>query len=147
MYDLLLGGPGETRETLRETVEAMKDVSPSRVGAALGVRIFPGTRLATIVREMGPLSANPNLTGSIEGNERFFAPTFYLSAALGEDAPRYLSQLIGGDERFFFMSPQEANDRNYNYSQHSLLVKAISQGYKGAFWDILRRISEDGIVG
>jgi len=147
MYDLLLGGPGETRETLRETVEVMKDVSPSRVGAALGIRIFPGTRLSGMVQEMGPPRSNPNLLGNIDGNDRFFAPIFYLSAALGEDVSQYLADLIGGDERFFFMSPQEADDRNYNYSNHGLLMEAISRGYKGAFWDILRRMSEDGFSG
>jgi len=147
MYDLLLGGPGETRETLRETVEVMKELSPSRVGAALGVRIFPGTKLSSMVRRMGPMPTNPNLKGNITNNERFFAPIFYLSAALGENAAQYLSDLVGGDERFFLMSPPEGGDRNYNYNQNTLLVEAIRQGYRGAFWDILRRISEDGFTG
>jgi radical SAM superfamily enzyme YgiQ (UPF0313 family) len=147
MYDLLLGGPGETRETLRQTVEVMKELSPSRVGAALGVRIFPGTALSDTVRRMGPMHANPNLKGNVIGNERFFAPVFYLSAALGEDAAQYLADLVGGNEQFFLMSPPEGSDRNYNYNQNTLLVEAIRQGYKGAFWDILRRISEDGFCG
>jgi radical SAM superfamily enzyme YgiQ (UPF0313 family) len=142
MYDLLLGGPGETKETLRQTLELMKELSPSRVGAALGVRIFPGTKLSNMVRKMGPFHNNPNLQGNVDGNEQFFAPIFYLSAALGEDAPQYLAHLIGDDERFFFMSPPEAGGRSYNYNQNTLLVEAIRQGYKGAFWDILRRISE-----
>jgi radical SAM superfamily enzyme YgiQ (UPF0313 family) len=144
MYDLLLGGPGETRETLRQTVEVMKELSPSRVGAALGVRIFPGTALSNTVRRMGQMHANPNLKGNVTDNERFFAPIFYLSAALGEDAAQYLADLVDGDERFFLMSPPEGGDKNYNYNQNTLLVEAIRQGYKGAFWDILRRMSEDG---
>ncbi len=41
MYDLLLGGPGETRESLRETIETMKRLAPDRVGTALGVRNLP----------------------------------------------------------------------------------------------------------
>jgi radical SAM superfamily enzyme YgiQ (UPF0313 family) len=147
MYDLLLGGPGETRETLQQTVEVMKELSPLRVGAALGVRIFPGTELSNIVRTMGPLHNNPSLQGSVDGNEQFFAPIFYLSAALGEDAPQYLADLIGEDERFFFMSPPEAGGRNYNYNENTLLVEAIRRGYKGAFWDILRRISGGGELG
>ena len=107
MYDLLLGGPGETKETLRQTIELMKELSPSRIGATLGVRIFPGTGLASMVRAMGPLYQNPNLQGNVSGNEQFFAPIFYLSSALGADAPQYLADLIAGDERFFFMSPRE----------------------------------------
>ncbi len=143
MYDLLLGGPGETKETLRQTIELMKELSPSRAGAALGVRIFPNTRLASMVRKMGPLDQNPNLQGNVSDNEQFFAPIFYLSSALGEDAPQYLADLIDGDERFFFMSPDQTGDRNYNYNENSLLVEAIRSGFRGAFWDILRRLAEE----
>lgn len=141
IYDLLLGGPGETRDTLRETIELMKDISPSRIGAALGVRIFPGTELADMVKAMGPLEQNPNLRGKVSGNDNFFYPVFYLSSDLGEDPHQYLADLIGGDERFFFMSPRQDNDRNYNYNDNSLLQEAIQAGYRGAFWDILRRYS------
>ena len=143
MYDLLLGGPGETKETLRQTIELMKEISPSRTGAALGVRIFPGTALASMVREMGPLYQNPNLRGNVDDNIQFFAPIFYLSSSLGEDASQYLADLIGGDEHFFFMNPHQAGDKNYNYNNNLILVEAIRSGYRGAFWDILRRLSID----
>lgn len=143
MYDLLLGGPGETEESLRETIETMKRLEPSRVGAALGVRIFPETKLAALVRGQGPLTENPNLYGLARENDEFFAPVFYLSSALGPDAPRYLSELIGGDERFFFGATDEV-DQNYNYNENTILVNAIKAGYRGAFWDILRRLAEKG---
>jgi len=143
MYDLLLGGPGETKETLRQTIEIMKQISPSRVGIALGVRIFPGTGLAGIVHEMGPTDKNPNLQGNVNDNAQFFAPIFYLSSSMGENASHYLAELIEGDERFLFMSPYKDGDMNYNYNENLLLVEAIQSGYRGAFWDILRRLSLD----
>ena len=139
MYDLLLGGPGETRDSLRETIETMKRLSPHRVGASLGIRVFPGTRLAALVRREGPMANNPNLHGAKD--EGFFAPVFYLSSALGEDATQYLAQLIEGDKRFFSSFAQAA-ERNYNYNQNLILVEAIKNGYRGAFWDILRRLEE-----
>lgn len=138
LYDLLLGGPGETSDSLRETIETMKQLSPSRVGASLGVRLFPETRLAAMVRKQGPMEQNPNLRGARD--EKFFTPAFYLSSALGEDAPEYLASLIAGDERFFFMSGEVAG-QNYNYNDNTLLTNAIKDGYRGAFWDILRRLS------
>ncbi len=141
MYDLLLGGPGETRESLEETIEDMKRLSPSRVGATLGVRVFPNTMLADLVQREGPVGQNPNLHGAAD--ERFFAPVFYLSSALGADAPEYLAGLIAGDERFFFMSGESA-DQDYNYNQNTTLVNAIRDGYRGAFWDILRQLAERG---
>ena len=137
MYDLLLGGPGETRDSLRESVEAMKRMSPQRVGASLGVRIYPGTKLAKTILQEGPVETNNNLHGTRD--ESFLAPVFYLSSELGEDAPRYLEGLIGGDERFLFMAG-DASNSNYNYNDNSILVDAIKSGYRGAFWDILRRL-------
>lgn len=141
MYDLLLGGPGETRESLRRTVEVMKEISPDRVGASLGVRVYDGTALADMVRREGPLAGNRNLHGFIKGNGDFALPLFYISDRLGDDAAAYLSELVGNDERFFLHNP-DAGDRNYNYDDNMVLVNAINDGYRGAFWDILRRLSE-----
>ena len=143
MYDLLLGGPGETRESLRETIDTMKRLSPTRVGAQLGVRIFPSTGLAGLVKREG-FGGNPNLYGVIEGKEDFFQPLFYLSSELGPDAESYLSELVSGDERFFVSSGEAADTSDYNYNQNTILIDAIKNGHRGAFWDILRRLEENG---
>jgi len=142
MYDLLLGGPGETRDSLRETVESMKRMSPHRVGASLGVRVYPKTSLARMVLQQGSIESNPNIHG--ERDSSFLAPIFYLSAELGEDASQYLEGLIDGDERFMFMSGGSSNS-NYNYNANAVLVNAIRDGYRGAFWDILRRLGEKAV--
>ena len=69
-------------------------------------------------------------------------PTFYLEPALGEDIEEYIKKLTTGDSRFMFGN-REKIDRNYNYNDNSQLVQAIvEQGYKGAFWDILRKIEQ-----
>jgi radical SAM superfamily enzyme YgiQ (UPF0313 family) len=143
MFDLLLGGPGETRQTLEETVKAMKRIGPDRIGTSLGVRVVPQTRLAAMIREQGPVAENLGLHGTVVDNDGFLAPVFYLSPELGPDAAGYLSRLIGGDERFFFASPAEAGT-NYNYNDNTVLVNAIRAGYRGAFWDILRRLKGEG---
>ena len=140
MYDLLLGAPGETRETLGETINMMKRLSPDRVGATLGVRIFPGTGLAARVTAESRPGENPDLRGAVEGNERYFAPVFYVSSALGPDPEGHLARAIGDDERFFLMSKAEPG-QSYNYNENTALVQAIKAGKRGAFWDILRRTS------
>ena len=144
MYDLLLGGPGETRDSLKETVETMKIISPDRIGAAMGVRVYSKTKLADMIYREGPLNGNANLHGTTEGNGDFTAPLFYLSQDLGDDALQYLSNLVGNDERFFLHNP-EAGDKNYNYDDNAVLVNAIKNGYRGAFWDILRRLADKQI--
>ncbi|MBI5166878.1 MAG: radical SAM protein [candidate division NC10 bacterium] len=141
MFDLLLGGPGETRETLKETVELMKGLDPSRIGVSFGVRLYRGTALGRQVLREGVTSANRNLRGRIEGNKDFLEPIFYVSAELGEGAEDYVKDLIGGDKRFFFAAKGEI-EGNYNYNENSTLVQAIKKGYRGAFWDILRRLEE-----
>ena len=143
MYDLLLGGPGETRETVRETIELMRELNPSRVGVAVGVRIYPSTPLARTVRQEGLGPDNPHLHGRVLGNADFLAPIFYLSADLGPEPLSFIGQLIGDDERFFF-GGAEREETDYNYNENELLVEAIQQGYRGAFWDILRRLREEG---
>ena len=139
MYDLLLGGPGETRDSLWETIESMKRMSPHRVGASLGVRIYPETALAKKVLREGHVERNPNLHG--ERDSSFLAPVFYLSAELGDDAVDYLERLIDGDGRFMFMAGGSSSS-NYNYNANTVLVNAIRDGYRGAFWDILRRLGK-----
>jgi len=141
MFDLLLGGPGETRESVAHTIELMKQISPHRVGVSLGVRIYPGTALCEQVTRNGLLAQNPNLRGAVSGNPDLIAPVFYLSAELGENPERYVAERVGGDPRFFFPTA-EAGTEAYNYNDNQRLVEAIKQGHRGAYWDILRRLSE-----
>ena len=142
MYDLLLGGPGETKESIRATRELMRRIAPHRVGAAMGVRVLPHAPLARQLLKEGPLTANPNLLGDLTQAIPFFAPVFYLSAQMGDEGPSYLTELVAGDERFFLMSPSGEGSQDYNYNDNTLLVDAIRNGYRGAYWDILRRWRE-----
>lgn len=140
MFDLLLGGPGETRKTIRETIELMKKVSPDRIGISLGVRIYRGTTLARkVLREESLRIENKNLHGVIWGNEEMFQPIFYLPAALGEDVEEFIEEQIAEDPRFLLGSRKNL-ERNYNYNENSRLMEAIQRGYRGAFWDMLIRI-------
>jgi radical SAM superfamily enzyme YgiQ (UPF0313 family) len=140
LFDLLLGGPGETRETLSQAIALMKEAAPDRVGISLGLRLCPGTRIFRKIQAEGRGGRNPSLQGVIEGNDAYLFPIFYLSSALGEDIDDYIDELIGKDPRFLFGNRKRV-DRNYNYNDNSVLVQAIAEGYRGAFWDILRRIS------
>lgn len=140
MFDLLLGGPGENRDTVVETVDLMRRADPDRVGAAVGIRMYPGTPLAHLVAAEGCLEQNSNLHGDVSDNPTFLRPVFYLSEELGSDAVQFITDLIGGDERFFTASSEAARE-NYNYNENQVLVEAIAEGYRGAYWDILRRLT------
>lgn len=139
MLDLLIGGPGETEATVRESIEFIKSVDPDRAGATTGVRIYPGTALADLVRSQGPLAANPHLHGQVENNADFLQPIFYIDRGMGERPLDLVVDIIGGDQRFF-PPPRTQDASNYNYNDNSVLENAIKAGHRGAYWDILRRL-------
>lgn len=68
----LLGGPGETPETVRETLQfAGKYIRSTDVAFFnTGIRVYPGTELESVARSEGSLSRPP---------EEMLDPTFYVS--------------------------------------------------------------------
>ncbi len=139
MFDMLLGGPGETRRTVASAIDFMREVGPDCVGLSVGVRVYPHTRLAAAVRAQGPIEANPNLHGTLENNRSFLKPIFYIDRQCGPDLHQYVTRLVAGEKTFFHADPAQI-DGNYNYNNNSVLAQAIQNGARGAYWDILRKL-------
>lgn len=146
MIDLMLGGPGETPETIAETIDFIKHIGPDCAGAALGVRIYPDTEMARIVQAEGPPEKNPNIHRKYDGPVDYLRPTFYISESLGPAPGRLVKELIAGDQRFFEPTEQVTAEQtdsvgstDHNYNQNIKLVEALKNGARGAYWDILRR--------
>ena len=144
MLDMLLGGPGETPESVAESIESFKQIDPDGAGAGLGVRVYPETPMAALVASEGPMEQNPSIRRHYDGPVDLLWPTFYIASTLGERPAQLVRELIGDDDRFF---PPEADttdesdgqgDHNYNDNQE--LVEAIASGARGAYWDILRKL-------
>jgi len=135
MCDLLLGSPGETEESITRTIDLMKRAGPDRVGVALGVRVYPGTALAEMI-------ARENRGEGLRGDDGTSAPLFFIEPAVVPRAPDLIARLTDGDERFLFNDPSRP-EANYNYNANELLVDAVKRGYRGAYWDILRRVAHD----
>ena len=66
---LLLGGPGETRETVRESLAFADSLKLDLLKLTLGIRIYPGTALEKVAREEGVIAEGDDL----------LLPRFYLS--------------------------------------------------------------------
>jgi len=96
-HSLILGGPGETRETIRETVRLMDEVSPRAVVAMTGVRIYPGTEMEVIARREGYIA---------EG-ESLLSPHFYFSELGADNLMREVRSAVGSRRNWFF--PGERN--------------------------------------
>ena len=147
MIDLMLGGPGETPQTVRETINYIKEIGPDCAGAALGIRIYPGTAMEQIVAEELQDRTNTSIRRKYSGPINLLKPTFYISEALGEHPAELVRDLIDGDQRFFEPAVETLNQAtessdaaNYNYNENLLLTQAIREGARGAYWDILRRL-------
>ncbi len=138
MLDLLLAGPGETAQTVQTSLAAMRAIAPDRVGLSVGLRVYPGTPLAALAARQPEALHAP---GVADGD--FVRPAFYFAPPLGLEVFPLIGGIVGDDPRFFFADPTAA-DRNYNYSGNDVLTGAIARGYRGAYWDILRRL-QDGL--
>jgi radical SAM superfamily enzyme YgiQ (UPF0313 family) len=134
MFDLLLGAPGETRESIARTIELMMRSGADRIGVTVGVRVYPGTRLAMQVMK------DEQRDGLVGGSD-FSQPVFFLEPEIAPTVFNKLDALVGKDPRFLFFDPDRP-DRNYNYNANKLLVDAIREGHRGAYWDILRRVHD-----
>jgi anaerobic magnesium-protoporphyrin IX monomethyl ester cyclase len=84
--NLIFGLPGETEETLAETVSFVRSLPPEiEVAYSTGARVYPHTPLATIARE------EPE---HVHGNDpAFFEPTFYAAPL----PPRALARHLAGE--------------------------------------------------
>jgi radical SAM superfamily enzyme YgiQ (UPF0313 family) len=141
MIDLLLGGPGETSQTAKETIDFIKQINPDCAGAPLGVRIYPGTEMVDVVKKEGNLETNPSIKHKYDGPIDLFRPTFYISHLLGENPARLIKDSISGDKRFFEpIDEADAAATDHNYNDNTELVNAIAAGARGAYWHILHKL-------
>lgn len=133
MCDLLIGGPGETHETIIKTIEKAKKINISLVGIAAGVRVYPHTYLRESI-------ANGTIRGKMypEICENPGQPLFYVSPSLDNDLIAEINRRIDGDERFLLLS-SPSDGGSYNYADDEMLCALIQKGSRGAYWDILKK--------
>ncbi|MEN6320121.1 MAG: radical SAM protein [Syntrophaceae bacterium] len=71
---LLLGGPGETRESVQESLAFADSLNLDALKITIGIRIYPYTALAKIAEKEGLIIPEDNL----------LFPTFYIASNLGD---------------------------------------------------------------
>ena len=69
---LLLGGPGETRESVEESLDFAESLNLDVASVSVGIRIYPHTQLAQQAREEGIIDAQDDL----------LRPRFYIRPVL-----------------------------------------------------------------
>jgi radical SAM superfamily enzyme YgiQ (UPF0313 family) len=121
-HSLLLGGPGETMETVKATLDNIVAQEPTAVICMVGIRIFPGTRLAGIARREGRLAPDHN----------FLQPIFYLSEQIKVNIIKHIQQFSTDHPTWIFPGLQI----NMNVRLQSKLRR---RGKKGPLWESMNR--------
>ena len=116
-HSLILGGPGETPETLRATREFVNATRPTAVIAMLGVRLYPGTALAKQAAREGLLG---DRTLGLE-------PVFYLSDDVKDQLEAFAQETREQYPLWYF--PGLEGDRWQRYWQ-----RQRAHGARGPLW-------------
>jgi radical SAM superfamily enzyme YgiQ (UPF0313 family) len=120
-HSLLLGGPGETMETINQTLEAILDMSPTAVICMVGIRIFPKTKLSSIAMN----------EGAIDPDTDFLQPVFYLSSAIKNDILPFLETFSKKHPTWIFPG------LNININE-DMQRKLRRFGVKGPLWEYMK---------
>ena len=132
LWIFLVGGPGETPQTLEETLR-FAEWRLSRGDAVyltVGVRIYPGTTLQRIAVE----------EGVIDAGDALLAPAFYFSPALDrDDAVLRLREFARRHPRFMFSADSRSSLLPYLTRLASVLrLPGPHWRYMGAFQRLAR---------
>ncbi len=121
-HSLLLGGPGETMASVRETLETVIGLAPTAAIGMVGIRIFPGTRLAEIACAEGLL----------ENRTDFLTPQFYLAPALRDEILPFLMDFAKQHPNWIFPG--------LNIQMNTALQEKLRRfGIKGPLWEHMRK--------
>ena len=117
-HSLVFGGPGESRETIRDTLALMGEVLPTAVIAMVGIRLFPGTKLAELA----------SLEDLIITDETMLKPTFYLTESVRPFVLDVLYEHVEENKNWILPGSNVNIDRR-------LQEKLRRFGLKGPLWE------------
>jgi radical SAM superfamily enzyme YgiQ (UPF0313 family) len=120
-HSLIFGGPGETAETIDQTLSLMEELQPTAVIAFTGIRILPGTGMVSIALRDGQIDADDNL----------LHPKFYIAETLRDDL---IARIEGyARRRSNWIVPGRGIKTNIE-----LLQRLRDKKIKGQLWRLLR---------
>jgi len=118
----LLGGPGETVATVRETLRAAEELRGSVRFFFVGVRLFPGTGMHRLALEEGQISPDQDL----------LEPVFYRPPGVSQEEMERLTEQAAA--RRFAWVLGSGGER-----QVDMLQRMYKRGYTGPCWEKLIR--------
>jgi radical SAM superfamily enzyme YgiQ (UPF0313 family) len=120
-HSLIFGGPGETTETVEQTLELMDELRPTAVIAFTGIRVLPGTGMVEIALRDRQIDPDDNL----------LHPKFYVSQTLGDE-------LVARIERHAATHSNWIVPGRGIRTNIEMLRKLRDKKIKGQLWRLLR---------
>lgn len=120
---VMFGGPGETRETVREGLENLERLRCTVVFAFSGLRIFPGAPLREVALRDGVLAEDADLR----------TPTFYHAPGLDAGWLNATLEAAFRGRRDRFFPPERARERQETLRR---------MGFRGQLWDTMIRFPQ-----
>ncbi len=116
----LLGGPGENRQTLRETLDNAEQLKKSVFFFFCGIRIYPHTALYDIALQEGQITADQNI----------LQPVFYRSPYITDrEIMQTVEEHAGGRFNWIVGSGENKATR--------VLPRLYERGFSGPLWEHL----------
>ncbi|MCP3944576.1 MAG: lipid biosynthesis B12-binding/radical SAM protein [Desulfobacteraceae bacterium] len=119
----MFGGPGETPDTITQSLKNIEHLKKSVVFIFSGIRILPRTRIAAIAKAQG----------IIDKNDSLLQPSYYVSPLVDKKIMDAKIQAAFHRQRGRFFPPEKGEMR----------MKALQIfGFKGLLWDMILNIPE-----
>ncbi len=116
----LLGGPGESRQTLRQTLDNAEELIKSVFFFFCGIRIYPHTALYDVALQEGQIKASQNI----------LLPVFYRSSHITDrEIMQTVEERAGG--RFNWIAGSGENKAT------RVLPRLYERGFSGPLWEHL----------
>lgn len=117
---IMLGGPGETEATVRETLARCDQLDDAALFLFCGVRIYPATRVHRLAVREGQVAANDDL----------LAPRFYAPAAISVERIGELVTSHARGRRHWVIGSGDAD-------MAAIIKRMYQRGHIGPLWDRL----------
>jgi radical SAM superfamily enzyme YgiQ (UPF0313 family) len=122
-HSMLLGGPGETYDTAMETLDRLEEWDPDAAVIIAGIRIYPGTPLASLARREGVLPEHIDL----------LPPRYYISPALSRE--RLERVLDRAQSHPHWVIPERKT-----MLDERIQAKIRRYGFRGPLWEYLAHV-------
>jgi radical SAM superfamily enzyme YgiQ (UPF0313 family) len=124
--NVIFGAPGESLETVQETLDTLDELRPTAAFLTQGIRVYKHTPIyARLLRE-----------GKLKGDEKLVEPFFYFSELLPPDFQDMIHRYTV--ERDFVFSETVAKSPSTNKD----IVNLYMEGFRGPCWRVLRELGK-----